>query len=214
MAVWTLFQGLEKDSEMGLRFEYMGAAEYEFGSAVSALRVMATDLPAPKETITTSIVIKKDDTPLAYMTGPRRNQTQKAYKADLAKLNNIQEMLDGQPLLFRHVPGLSPVEGMEAIQSLTDLSREQVNNKNGMMRANTEAWLTLYPVVGILYHPSKEELVNTFVEKYTALAAEQLPDPTERARVALKNLRENLSDSFDRDGYVTAIAALDDTPRP
>lgn len=190
--VYSTFQRLGKSSDdAGMASEYMGSAEYEFGSAHAALYAMCVDIGAPKETVETNIKITQKDMSFGYqslMRGPRNRQTQKDWKREVKELSELTDMTDGQNLLFRHIPEIAHEQNFKQFMQVTAMS--DFNNKGGMFRNETRAWLCLNPVMGILYHPSQERAVDKYVDFLSQKYADERPDPAERSEVALKKLRE------------------------
>lgn len=213
---WTMMQRLQAKSDKHLEFEYMGKAEYEFGTASAALGVFTTDLPVPKETIPTNIVLTRETTPLNDMTGPRRRETKKAYAERLKDYDHIEAMLDGQPLLLRYVPGITASEGLDEVMKMTGF--ENVINPGGLMTRDTHAWLTIAPVVGILYHPSQEERVNLWLDRLSGLRADKEPDAEVRARTALTKVQtltgHGEHEAVDLEAVKSVMQSLSDTLRP
>lgn len=164
----TLMQRLVGDDRIGLEFDYMGASEYEFGSAHAALGVMANDFGIPHEVRETGIILCQSDFPM----GARTEMTE-----DMAVL------MDGRPLVFRYVPGVSCPEGIDRLLSLTGTG--SVMNKGGFMRRDTLAWLVLDPAIGVLYHPSQEATVIRFLDAMRASRETKNPDRRARLTEAL-----------------------------
>ena len=188
----TLFQRLSKSyGKLPLDFDYMGKAEYEFGTAHAALNALVNDLGAPQVVTETQIVLQQKDFygyDSLVKRGPRRGQSKKAHAQELAERAETTALLDGAPLRLRHIPALNDEDDADAVFSAKDI--EAFNNAGGFCRDDTLAWLCIHPVVGILYHPSQEETVDLFLEKVKELRAEKTPDASERANAALKALRD------------------------
>lgn len=188
--VYTLFQRLNA-TENGLNFDYMGAAEYEFGASHGALNLLVNDLGAPHEVVETGIVLTREDSPLRFQ-GPidkksyswkRLSKHQK--EREIEERATVEALLDGQPLLLRHVPAITDENRLDDLLAVKNL--DGLLNKGGMWRADTQAWLGLSPVVGILYHPSKAADVDAFLDRILAVRREKEPDDLVRAQTALKN---------------------------
>lgn len=217
--IYTLFQRLAPDIDLGLNFDYMGAAEYEFGSAHAALNVIAVDLGLPKETLTTKIVLGENDAPFGSLrpidkksySWKRLDRRQK--EREIERRESVSSMLDGQPLLFRHVPVISDEGGLGKIVSAENF--QGFFNKGAIFTQNTQAWLTLSPAPGILYHPSRESLVNTFLEKIAELRREKVPDETELRDMVLKDAVANLRGAVNMDQVLELRKTLrNDTEYP
>lgn len=209
----TLFQRLEAHAGIGLNFEYMGAAEYEFGSAHAALNLLVEDLGIPHEVIDTNIIPVRADSPMSDIDhGPRRRETKKAFNARAAEYGHVEAMLDGQPLRLRHIPSLNRPEEFETLMGLK--STEEIYNKGGLWRRDTLAWLSLYPVPGILYHPSQEDKIEPFLDAIRALRAEKEPDADKRAIAALTKMADGRSDSVDLNAVKAARQKLVDGDSP
>lgn len=217
--VHTLFQRLNPAQD-GLNFDYMGAAEYEFGAAHIALDLLVNDLGAPHEVVETGIVLTREDSPFRFQ-GPidkksyswrRLSKHQK--EREIEQRERVETLLDGHPLLLRHVPAITDAEGLADLLSVSRF--EDLLNKGVMWRPDTQAWLGLSPVVGILYHPTREGEVNAFLERILGVRREKNPDDLARAEAALTRALSGQGRGVDNDGARTVLDAIrsQGEPRP
>lgn len=185
----TLFHRLKSDGD-DLGFDYMGAAEYEFGTSHNALDVLVNDIGHDHLVTETGIVLSEEDAPL-WASSPVdkksygwRRMSKRERDAEIERRDEVTSVLDGSALLFRHIPGVSEEDDVRTIVSARNLGA--FRNKGTLWTSDTRAWMTIFPVVGFLYHPKNEHLVNSFVERIRALRAEKNPDADERAEEALR----------------------------
>lgn len=209
--IYTLFQRLNP-TDKGLNFDYMGSAEYEFGASHLALNLLVNDLGAPHEVIETNIVLTREDSPFRFPIDKKayswKRLTKHEKEREIEERAQVETLLDGQPLLLRHVPAITDRDGLADLLAVKKL--DGLINKGGMWREETQAWLGLSPVVSLLYHPSRGGEVDAFLERILAVRREKEPDDLVRAEMALMKAASGSGAgvAIDKEGALKLVDAI------
>lgn len=173
----------------------MGAPEYTSGSSDVALNLMACNVGDAHEVIPTNIRIRHQD--VDRFIGQNAERTER-----------FSKMTDGQPLVMRIVPEICKRDTLKAIA--TQRSLEDLENVGDLLCESTAFWICLNPAVGVLYHPSQEENVMSFLAYTREMRQRETPNTD---ALAIRILRQARADTQCKLDVIGVIDLMEDAQK-